>query len=195
MTRVGTRHAAAPTEHDPLGRHPGPMSPTDMQAVPGFDAGTRRLLRVVRHLLTPEAGLVGQAVRFVIAGGVVAVIYLTITTVLAKVLGVPFQVALIVGFASGLVVHFTLQRLFVWVHREEFVLPVSRQIGRYLLVAATQYGATAAATASLPSLLHVPTLAVYYVLWVLVALSNFLIFGHGVFHARRDDDLRSDFSP
>jgi len=55
-------------------------------------------------------------------------VYVTTTIVLADVAGVPFQVALAMGFSAGLVVQFTLYRLFVWSHHEEFALPVHQQV-------------------------------------------------------------------
>jgi putative flippase GtrA len=137
------------------------------------------------HLRSPESGTAGQGVRFAVAGGVVALIYLTTTTVLAEVFGVPFQVALIIGTAAGLVAHFTLQRLFVWVHHEEFALGLHAQVGRYLMVAAVQYGLTAAATSVLPDALGVPVTPVYLVTALTLAMLNFLIFRGGIFHAER----------
>ena len=98
--------------------------------------------------------------------------YVSTTTVLAQVFGAPFQVALAVGFAVGLCVHFTLQRVFVWVDRTEFVLAIHEQAGRYLLLAAAQYLLTAAATAALPPLLEVSPQAVYLVTVVIVTAAN-----------------------
>jgi len=141
---------------------------------------------LVRTLRTPDSGLLGQGVRFALSGGTVALVYLGTTTVLAEVAGMPFQAALAIGFSLGLVVHFTLQRLFVWTHHEEFALPLSHQIGRYLLAAAVQYGVTAASTGLLPSALGVPAEIVYLATVAVVLSSNFLVFRHGIFHARTE---------
>jgi putative flippase GtrA len=135
-------------------------------------------------LKAPESGVLGQGVRFALSGGTVALVYLATTTVLAEVVGLPFQVALAIGFCVGLVVHFTLQRLFVWSHHEEFALPLSHQLGRYLAVAGVQYGVTAASTALLPSALGVPTEMVYLVTVAVVVSVNFLVFRNGIFHAK-----------
>ncbi len=143
--------------------------------------GARELVRTLR---SPESGVVGQGVRFALSGGTVALVYLATTTLLAEVVGLPFQVALAIGFCVGLVVHFTLQRVFVWTHHEEFALPLAHQVGRYLVVAAVQYGVTAASTALLPSALGVPTETVYLVTVVVVLSTNFLVFRSGIFHAR-----------
>ncbi len=51
--------------------------------------------------------------------------------------------------------HFQLQRLFVWVSVDGFALATSRQVRRYLAMAGTQYAFTAAATAVLPGMLGV----------------------------------------
>jgi len=137
-----------------------------------------------RTLKTPESGLLGQGVRFALSGGTVALVYLGTTTVLAEVAGMPFQAALAIGFSLGLVVHFTLQRLFVWTHHEEFALPLSHQIGRYLIAAALQYGVTAASTGLLPSVLGIPAEIVYLATVAVVLSSNFLVFRHGIFHSK-----------
>lgn len=122
--------------------------------------------------------------RFALAGGTVALIYLGTTTVLADVVGMPFQAALAIGFCVGLMVHFTLQRLFVWTHHEEFALPLRHQVGRYLAVAAVQYGVTAASTSLLPSALGLPTEIVYLATVAVVLSTNFLVFRHGIFHSK-----------
>ena len=145
----------------------------------------KQAFNAVRHVRATDIGLIGRGLRYVIAGGIVTGIYLTITTVLANIFGVPFQLALGIGFATALVVHFSLQRFFVWVHIEEFSLSVRGQIGRYLLVAATQYGTTAAVTAFLPSVLHISTTIVFFAWTICIAASNFVIFGRGIFHAKR----------
>jgi putative flippase GtrA len=137
------------------------------------------------HLLrTPESGLLGQGARFALAGGIVAAVYLITTTLLAGVVGMPFQAALAIGFCLAIMVHFTLQRLFVWTHHEEFALPLRHQAGRYLAVAAVQYGVTAASTSLLPATLGLPTEIVYLATVAVLLCTNFLVFRHGIFHAK-----------
>jgi putative flippase GtrA len=142
------------------------------------------LRSVLRGLRSPSSGILGQGVRFALAGGTVALVYLTTTTVLAEVVGMPFQVALAIGFCVGLIVHFTLQRVFVWAHYEEFALPLHHQAGRYLILAGLQYGVTAASTALLPTALGVSTEIVYLVTVAIVLSVNFLVFRYGIFHAK-----------
>jgi putative flippase GtrA len=152
--------------------------------------GVGRVRTFVRTLRTPDSGVLGQGVRFALSGGTVALVYLGATTVLAEVVGMPFQAALAIGFSLGLVVHFTLQRLFVWTHHEEFALPLGHQIGRYLLAAAVQYGVTAASTGLLPSALDVSAEIVYLATVAVVLSSNFLVFRYGIFHAKAGDGDR-----
>jgi putative flippase GtrA len=125
----------------------------------------------------------------------VAIIYLATTTVLAEVVGLPFEAALAIGFSLAIAAHFTLQRLFVWNHEEDFALPLGHQVGRYMAVAAVQYGITAAATGVLPSALGVSTELVYLVTVLLVAGINFLVFRHGIFHASSSAADRASLSP
>jgi putative flippase GtrA len=135
------------------------------------------------HLRSPHSGLLGQLVRFGLVGGLVAVVYLTVTTVLSTVLGVPFQLALAMGFISGLLLHFTLQRVFVWTHHEEYALGLPHQVGRYLTMAGAQYGVTAASTALLPNALGVGTEIVYLGTMVLVTAAGFLLMRFVIFHS------------
>ncbi len=134
-------------------------------------------------LRSPRSGTIGQGIRYALAGGTVAVVYLATTTVLANVVGLPFQLALAIGYVTGLCVHFTLQRVFVWVHDSEFALGIGEQAGRYLLVAGAQYGITALSTSVLPRWLGVPVIPVYFVTAISLTVVNFLIFRGGVFHA------------
>ena len=138
---------------------------------------------LIRTLRAPESGLLGQGVRYALAGGTVALVYLLTTLLLAEVVGLPFQAALAIGFCLALMVHFSLQRLFVWTHHEEFALPLHHQAGRYLLVAGIQYGVTVASTSLLPPLLGIPVEVVYLATVAVVVCANFLVFRHGIFHA------------
>jgi putative flippase GtrA len=136
------------------------------------------------HLRSPDSGTVGQGVRFALAGVVVGLIYLAVTTVLADVAGLPFQVALLCGFGTALCVHFTLQRRFVWVNDSEFAHGFSKQIGRYLLVTGTQYVVTVAATSILPGVIGVSVTLVYYATVLAIASVNFVLFRSKVFNSR-----------
>jgi putative flippase GtrA len=140
---------------------------------------------MIRHLLSPRSGLLGQLVRFGMVGGLVTLFYLTVTTVLYKVAGLPFQVALAIGFAFSLLLHFTLQRFFVWVHANGFALPFRGQVGRYLLMAGTQYGITVASTAVLPDVLGISTELVYVATMAVVTTAGFLLMRFVIFHGSK----------
>jgi putative flippase GtrA len=136
----------------------------------------------VRYLRSHESGLLGQLVRFGLTGGFVTIVYLTVTTVLSKVVGLPFEAALAIGFLTAILLHFNLQRVFVWVHQTGFELTVGRQVRRYLLMAGSQYGLTAASTAVLPSALGVDTEIVYLATMVVATTAGFLVMRLIIFH-------------
>lgn len=142
------------------------------------------MLRSPAPLLS-DSRLLAQGARFALVGCLSAAVYLLTTTFLALVVGVPFEVALLIGFSAGLVFHFTLQRLFVWGHEEGFALPLHLQAARYAIVAGAQYGITAAGTALLPRALGLPTELVYLAIVLLCTGCNFVIFRGRVFHAKR----------
>ena len=137
---------------------------------------------MIGDLRSSRSGLVGQLLRFGLAGGFVTIVYLTVTTVLSQVAGLAFEAALAIGFVSALLLHFTLQRVFVWRPEDGFALPFRRQVGRYLLMACAQYVCTAAATAVLPDALGVPTVLVYLVVMAIVTTTGFLVMRFIIFH-------------
>jgi putative flippase GtrA len=138
-------------------------------------------------LVTPASGLLGQGMRYALAGAVVALVYLLTTTFLAVIVGMPFRGALAIGFTVQLGVHFTLQRTFVWVHRDDFALPFRRQARRYLMVACAQLGVTAASTSLLPGVVGLSTEVVYLLTVALLTIANFLMFRNVVFHPERTE--------
>jgi putative flippase GtrA len=141
-----------------------------------------RLVSAALHRLRTHAGLLGQGARFVIAGVTVSIVYLSLTSFLALVLGLPFQAALAIGFCLALGLHFTLQRAFVWADRAAFALRARYQVRRYLLASGAQYAMTAACTSLLPAALGLPAEAVYLLAVPLLAATNFFVFRHVVFH-------------
>jgi putative flippase GtrA len=128
--------------------------------------------------------LLGQSVRYIIVGVAATIVYLGTTTVLADLVALSFQIALAIGFCVGLLVHFTLQRFFVWAHHDEYALPFHNQAARYLAVAGAQYGLTAASTSVLPTALGLPIELVYVGTVAALVSVSFLIFRNGVFHPK-----------
>ncbi|HST56568.1 MAG TPA: GtrA family protein [Solirubrobacteraceae bacterium] len=133
--------------------------------------------------MNPRSEIFGQGVRFLLAGSVVLLFYVLTTTFLATVVGMPFQAALAIGYATELIVHFTLQRVFVWTHHDGFALAIHHQVGRYLLTSSVQYVVTAVGISLLPSALGLSSELVYLGLVPLAGGANFMIFRHGIFHA------------
>jgi putative flippase GtrA len=133
--------------------------------------------------------LVKRGLRFLLTGVLVGLIYLAVTSLLAVVIGLPFQLALVLGSLVAVSVHFTLQRVFVWVHPDGFALALHRQLGWYLPMAGAQYAANALSTLLLPRLLGIPAEAVFLIVAPLIALGNFLLYRDRIFHphsAQRD---------
>jgi putative flippase GtrA len=147
--------------------------------------------RKIAGALRTRPGLVGQGTRFALAGGAVALVYLLTTTVLAVLVHLPFQLALAIGFCCGLVLHFTLQRTFVWTGRGDFALPLRRQTVRYLLVSGTQYGLTAVGTPLISSAVEIPTEASYLLLVAILVSTSFVMFRHVIFHREETADPTS----
>ena len=139
----------------------------------------------MRRRLLPESGIQGQGVRYALAGTGVALVYLLTTSFLAEVLGVPFELALSIGFALALAVHFTLQRTFVWVHEQDFALPLQRQARRYLAVAGVQFAVTGLSTSLLPGVLGLTTEVVYLATVAVLTVVNFLLFRNVVFQPEK----------
>jgi putative flippase GtrA len=148
---------------------------------------TRSRLRLaqafIRDIRSPEWGVAGQLFRFALSGSLVAIVYVSVTTVLHDLLALPFQIALAIGFLMGLGLHFTLQRVFVWRHHEDFALAMHHQALRYLCLCGSQYGVTALATAELPGLVGLPVELVYLITMFSIAAFNFLFFRGRVFHS------------
>jgi choline kinase/putative flippase GtrA len=203
---IGTPAALAETDAHLLSRPPPPRSsprrrsararraPSALEAPPTRRAGAASSLRALRT----SSDLRGQGARYALAGCTVATVYLLTTTILAVGVGLPFQVALLSGYAVALCLHFTLQRLFVWTHSDGFALPFRRQVGRYLLTSGAQYGLTAASTSLLPPVLGLAPELVYLGTVPILTAANFLVFRHGVFHpkaAEREPESESDPEP
>jgi putative flippase GtrA len=137
---------------------------------------------LIRRLRSHESGLLGQGLRFGLAGATVAGVYVLSTLLLVHVLGLGFEAALPIGFAIAITVHFTLQRTFVWIPANACALPIRRQLPRDLTIALTQYGMTALALALLPRALGVKPDVVYLCCVVLLTILSFLLLRARVFH-------------
>lgn len=126
--------------------------------------------------------LAASTLRYGIAGATVAGVYLAIPLVLNGVAGVPIQVAIPIAYVLAVSLHFTLQRLFVFRHVDEFALAPRQQVARYLLIGSIQYPTTALATALLPGALGVSERVVFVATTLAMSLTFFLILRGHVFH-------------
>lgn len=144
-------------------------------------------MRSLRALL--EHNLTGPLIRYGMAGGCVALIYLSVPLLLHDVVGVPIEVAIPIAYALALTLQFNLQRHFVFHHIDEFALSTRQQISRYGIIAAVQYPTTALATAFLPGLLHISSDAAFLIITVTISLTAFLLLRGHVFHPTVEEEL------
>jgi putative flippase GtrA len=120
--------------------------------------------------------------RYAVAGAIVAMVYVGGTLLLSGPVGLPIQAAIPIAYVVAVALHFLLQRTFVFRHDGEFALSVREQIIRYLLIAATQYPATAGLTALLPVLFGMSDQVAYLITVALISLTSFFVLRWGVFH-------------
>lgn len=129
------------------------------------------------------ASLTAQAVRYAVAGAVVALVYVGLTLLLSGPLGVVIQVAILVAYVLAVALHFALQRWFVFGDRRSFALAAHQQVGRYVVLGAAQYSLTALATTVLPELLGVGEQVVYLATVVAISATGFVLLRTRIFHA------------
>ena len=144
-------------------------------------------MRSLRALLAND--LTGPLIRYAIAGGCVAVVYLSLPLLLHDVVGIPIEVAIPIAYVVALTLQFNLQRHFVFHHVDQFALTTRQQIGRYAMIAAVQYPTTALATAFLPGLLHISSDAAFLIITGTISLTAFLLLRGHVFHPTVEEEL------
>lgn len=135
----------------------------------------------------PSARAIVGLLRYLIAGGVVFVVYVTLTLVLSGPVGVAIQVAIPVAYVLAVACHFVLQRRFVFAG-QQFALRLHEQLVRYVAIGAIQYPVTALATAVLPDVLDVSEQVVYVAVTAVISATGFLVLRYGVFHAQSVSD-------
>jgi putative flippase GtrA len=141
------------------------------------------VIRLVDQVRSLDRTLLGQGIRYAIAGAFVAVVYILTTLCLSNVVGLHFQLALAIGFLTAVTTHFFAQRYFVWRLGSDYALSAARQATLYVPITIGQYAFTALTTSVLPSALGVPTDAVYLVTAACVTLATFVLLRTRVFHA------------
>jgi putative flippase GtrA len=119
--------------------------------------------------------------RFALSAIAVQVFYASLMAVFLLALDLPRQGALAIGYASALVVHFTLNRHFVFAPAAGYTRGLTSQGRRYLVTAAVVYVVTALGLALLPDALGIPP----YIAWLLLATTigavNFVLLSRFVF--------------
>ncbi|HMJ33186.1 MAG TPA: GtrA family protein [Baekduia sp.] len=123
-----------------------------------------------------------EMLRYAVGGSFTTVWYVGLTLTLSGPVGLPIQIAIPCGYSTALVLHFLLQRRFVFRREEGFALAPHRQLRRYLSTAFTQYSLAALSTAVVPGLLGVPERIVYTVTALSFAAITFLVLRAHVFH-------------
>jgi putative flippase GtrA len=131
-------------------------------------------------------GDAGRVLRFVAAGGFVAVVNIGGTAVLYRAVGLPIQASVAIAYLAAITTHFTLQRVFVFAGQAGFALSLGAQVRRYAALAAVQYPLTAGLVAVLTSA-GLPGLASVVVAAVIVTPVTFIIMRTRLFHAAAAD--------
>jgi putative flippase GtrA len=122
----------------------------------------------------------------------VAAVYVGGTLLLSGPVGLPIQAAIPIAYAVAVAFHFLLQRVFVFRHDGGFALSVREQVVRYLLIAATQYPATAALTALLPAIFDLSDQVAYLITAAIISLTSFFVLRLGVFHPQEGHLAREE---
>ena len=123
-----------------------------------------------------------QGARFLLAGGFITILYLSVTTLLRTAFDAPWWLAIAVGYVVATSTHFVLHRRFVFRREEGFQLTIGQQLPRFVAVVVCQYAVTATAMAVLPDLLGLPSLLVFFGVAATVTIASFLLLRTRLFH-------------
>lgn len=119
--------------------------------------------------------------RFAIAGGTVAIVYIGLGLLLSGPAGIPIQMAIPCAYLPSIALHFSLQRWFVFASGE-FMLSMRTQVWRYIGVAFAQYLLTAGLTYLLPVVFGVSDRVAYVIAVLTAMVLTFLTLRLAVFH-------------
>jgi putative flippase GtrA len=123
-------------------------------------------------------------IRFGISGGVVGLLYISLTTLLLEATDLPDQIALATAYFLAVMAHFSLNRQFVFAAAgRSYHLGVRAQSLRYITVILATYAMTSLSLAVLPDLLDIRTVLVYLVSAIGFGVANFLVMRAWVFRA------------
>jgi putative flippase GtrA len=132
--------------------------------------------------------LTGQSIRYVVAGGTVALVYLSLPLVFHADFGVAIQIAIPIAYVLAVSLHFQLQRHFVFRHVTEFALSRRKQIARYVALGLVQYPTAALSTALLPSVLGFSEQAAFVCTSLAISATFFLLLRGHVFHPNEEPE-------
>jgi putative flippase GtrA len=135
-----------------------------------------RLLARVRRLVVSSTG------RYAAAGAVVGGVNLAVPLMLNAEFGVPIEVAIPIGYLLAILLHFNLQRRFVFRHVGTFALAGRQQAVRYLVIIAVQYPTVAIATALVPTVVAISRREAYVATVATVTVLTYLVLRSRVFH-------------
>jgi putative flippase GtrA len=122
-------------------------------------------------------------IRYGISGAVVAAFYLGMPIAVSAAFDWPLQAMIPIAFVLAAVLQFTLQRIFVFGHVEEFALSTRAQAVWFAIVGAVQYPTTALGTLLLPAIFGMPDRVAFLIISVIFSLCFFLFIRSRVFHA------------
>jgi putative flippase GtrA len=120
--------------------------------------------------------------RYGISGAVVAAVYLGMPIVVSDAFGWPLQAMIPVALVVATTLQFTLQRIFVFRHVDEFALSVRAQVMFYVIVGSIQYPAIALGTFLLPRLFGISDRVAFVATSLAFSLFFFLFIRRRVFH-------------
>lgn len=140
----------------------------------------------LRRLTSSVPPPVQQAGRFLVAGGLGAVVNFGTTALLLDVAGLGVQPAVALAYLVTIATHFTLQRLFVFAGQGEFALSLGAQVRRYAAIAAVQYPLTAGIVALFVAG-GLSDLAAVFATAVIVTPVTFVLMRTRLFHAAAGD--------
>jgi putative flippase GtrA len=126
--------------------------------------------------------LSGPMVRYAVAGATVGALYLGLPLGLTGGLGVAIQIAIPIAYVLAVLLHFVLQRRFVFGHVPAFALSGREQAARYVAIGAVQYPTTALSTALLPEVLGLSERLTYVCTTLVISGIFFMVLRGHVFH-------------
>lgn len=139
------------------------------------------MLESGRALALRHHSTVQRLGRFALSGFAVQAVYAAVMAICLIGIGFGRQGALAVAYSAALIVHFTLNRQFVFTRDDGYDHGVAAHGTRYLVTAAIVYVITATGLALLPEALGIAP----YVAWLLItgsiAILNFVALGRLVF--------------